>query len=1148
MPSMPLAARPTAGPADRRFGRAALRLLAALCVALLLCGPARAQVCSPYMGQVKINEVRVGNSGGTDLKNQIELLNIAGVPATVWRTWRFIVFFKDGTRAGVQTGDYLLNTGMVANGDFIYNSTVKYYLRNRADKSIDIALVDASGNFIDYIAIDRRIQTVPACFGATTLAAAFSTSDKAGDLPRITDGGTWAASMTSSATHTIGRTNVCTVAGGDLVVTIEADRSKPIQNFTTVTYTIVAFNNACSASVSSVVLRVNNLTTANFSSLTTSVTGGSVTTSGGDYVWTIGTMAAGLARTFTVTGIPKNLGPLTSTAWVSSPTSGLYETADDTDSRTITVYDANYVGFEIDSVTLTEGTNLSYSASILMNVPTTQSVTVNYTVSGSATASDTNLPASGSVVMLAGETEATIDFTITNDTQYEPTKSIVLTISSVTSADTKVRKGTVPNGDFPVLTITLLDDDALNHYQLLLPSDSLACLASTVTVLACADSSSPCTALATGVGGATATLSTNAGSLSATTVTFDATGRATATLSHGSAANGAVARVTLAGTSITSANPSKCCPDGVGCAVRNFCDSTFTTAGFIISSSLGGAAASIPAQTAGTASGSYFLRAVRTSTSTKACEPALTGSTTVNWGAQCINPTTCSAGNRMTLTGNSAVAIASNPNTGVVSTTAVPMTFDANGNAPFNFNYADAGLVLLSATKAPSGALTSTLSGLSNSFVVRPANLLLSAIRCTSYAAGSCATTAIASPGNNPAASLPSGTAFMPAGQPFSATVTAVDALGNATPNFGRETSPEGVSLSMSLVSPTGGLAPALANPSAFGAFSGGVATGTSFSWPEVGIITLQPSITSGSYLGAGNVTGSASANVGRFIPHHFNISHTPACSGLFSYAGQTFASAVSARNSADGLTTNYDGSGATSPAFAKAVTLSDASALGVGTLAGTAVAAVGFNRGLASAAPNYSFSTKATAPRSLVLRAIDSDAVSSAGFTEGTMALRSGRLRLSNAFGKSNAALQLPVAAEYWGGNSWVPNSADSCTTLVAGNVALSNPRNSSGGASAATSSVSAVSLSGGVGSLALAAPTPAGSSLTLDVALNLGSTTADLSCLSLHPATTGAAKAWLRAPNGSCSVSDRDPAARASFGIFSPETRKTVYVRDLY
>ena len=83
----------------------------------------------------------------------------------------------------------------------------------------------------------------------------------------------------------------------------------------------------------------------------------------------------------------------------------------------------------------------------------------------------------------------------------------------------------------------------------------------------------------------------------------------------------------------------------------------------------------------------------------------------------------------------------------------------------------------------------------------------MSGIKCTSYAAGACATSAIASPGNNPGSASAAGTAFIPAGQAFSATVTAVNSAGSTTPNYGRETTPQSVNLSHTLVQPAGGSA-----------------------------------------------------------------------------------------------------------------------------------------------------------------------------------------------------------------------------------------------------------------------------------------------------------------------------------------------------
>ena len=685
-----------------------------------------------------------------------------------------------------------------------------------------------------------------------------------------------------------------------------------------------------------------------------------------------------------------------------------------------------------------------------------------------------------------------------------------------------------------------------DHYELVLPSSGVACLASTVSVLACANSSSPCTSPLASVDGMSATLSSSAGTLGATSLVFNASGLASTTLSYPGAGAASVATVTLSGEQLAALSPRQCCPNGVACAAANACSQSFSSTGFIIAASAGGAATTLPTLTAGAASTTYYLRAVKTSTTTQACEAALSGANSVNWALQCLNPSTCSAGNRMTLTGSAANTIASNPASGVGSSSAVAMTFDANGNAPFSLNYADAGQVMLWPSKAAAGALQSALAGSSNAFVVKPASLALSAIKCSSYAAGACATSAIASPGNNPAAANPAGLAFMPAGKPFSATVTALDALGNATPNFGREASPEGVTLAASLVTPVGGVAPALSNASAFGSFSGGAATGSTFAFNEVGIIRLSPSLADGDYLGAGSVAGTTSANVGRFVPHHFDLSVVAAC-GAFSYAGQPFSVGLTARNGAlsNDATQNYSGASG----FARAVTLADAPALGLGSLGGASVVAASFVSGLASASPSYSFSAKQTAPQTLVLRASDSDGVSSAGYAEGNTPLRSGRLRLASAFGRANAALQVPVSADYWSGNAWLLNSADNCTSLPAAAAVLSNPRGYQGSTVAASSSASAFSLVSGSGLLSLSAPTPAGSGITFDLALNLGSDGFDQSCQASHPGSTGAALTWLRSNNGACSVNpDRDPAARVSFGVYSPETRKVVHVRELF
>lgn len=298
--------------------------------------------------------------------------------------------------------------------------------------------------------------------------------------------------------------------------------------------------------------------------------------------------------------------------------------------------------------------------------------------------------------------------------------------------------------------------------------------------------------------------------------------------------------------------------------------------------------------------------------------------------------------------------------------------------------------------------------------------------------------------------------------------------------------------------------------------------------------------------------TAATNGSVGDFIPSSFSTAATNAC-GAFTYAGQPATVTVTARNLAGNPTVNFNGTATTTPTFAQTVTLSDGNALGLGTLSGGSIAASAFSAGVGSAQVSYAFTNKATAPQSLLLRAANgssgSSVISSAGGTEATLALRSGRLRLSNAFGKAGAALLVPAVTEYWSGNAWLLNSADSCTALAGASVALSNLRGATGAASSATTSAGALAISSGSGSITLATPNPAANTLSLNLAVNLGSTSADQSCNAAHPATTGAALPWLRAQNGSCATTaDRDPAARASFGIYIPEFRKTVHAREIF
>ena len=693
----------------------------------------------------------------------------------------------------------------------------------------------------------------------------------------------------------------------------------------------------------------------------------------------------------------------------------------------------------------------------------------------------------------------------------------------------------------------------VDHYELSLPSAGLACLSSSVIVTACSNSSSPCTSAATTVAGQTATLSTFGATLGSGTVTFNAAGVANTTLSFPSASNGSVAAVTLSGETAAASNARQCCPNGSACAAANSCSITFNTAGFIIAGSAGGASTTLPAQTAGAASAGFVLRAVRSSSTAQACEAALTGASNVNWAYECNNPDTCSAGNLLTLSGSSGVAVGGYSAGGVGAGSSVPMVFDANGNAPFSFNYRDAGQVTLYASKAASGALLSALSGVSNAFVVKPAGFTLSGIQCSTYAAGSCATAAIASPGNNPAASSATGAAFLQAGQAFSATVAAVDAAGGATPNYGREkVSPEGVKLTASLVQPVGGAVGALANASGFGSFVNGVATGTGFSWSEVGIIRLTPSVADGDYLGAGDVVGAVSGNVGRFIPDHFDTQVTQGCSaGAFSYSAQPMTVRIAAMNglAIPAATVNYGGT-----TFAKAATLSDANGVAGGTLSGTAVAATAFAAGVATTTtPAFTYALASTAPAVVKLRVIDSDGVSSlrtapASSVEGISEIRSGRVQLQNAYGSERLALALPVRLQYWN-NGWLSNTQDTCTSISASQFAWAFPTGVAARPNNLSACESALTVTGAAPNYSVSLNAPgAGNAGWSDLTLNLGSSPAGSACTSANSGAgfTGTATTantpWLQF---NWTGTPGNPKSRATFGVFKSPT---VYSRENY
>lgn len=623
---------------------------------------------------------------------------------------------------------------------------------------------------------------------------------------------------------------------------------------------------------------------------------------------------------------------------------------------------------------------------------------------------------------------------------------------------------------------------------------------------------------------------------------------------------------------------------------------SFSLAGFIFSSTLNGAEEELPSIISANTSATHYLRAVKAGSSTQACVAAITGASSVNMAYECNNPTSCSGSDLMSVNGGTSTVIQRNDNGAALSYTPVAMTFDANGNAPMTMAFSDVGQVKLHAQKPAGGTLTASILGSSNAFVVKPSGFTLSAI------SQSAAPNLV-----NPGAANATGSKFVKAGESFSATVTAVNSIGNATPNYGKEIAPESVALTSTLA-PGLGLVnnPSLSFSTGFSAFTAGVSTGTDFSWNDVGIITLTPSVKDADYLGAGNITGTASGNVGRFYAAKFlmsspvinNRSDLAGCvspCGTFTYIGEPLTSSFTITAKAvDGSTTlqNYTYSATAANRFSKLDPLTSPVAgssgpFGFGLVDSQAVrtpipvcAAVPlspcftpstslsgiFASGIASAkvpltvhrsntpsAP-YNLLDIAIAPQDsdgAILNAYDTDAVNViAGVSNhlklGRTAEKYGRLWIGNVYGKTLYNMLLPFEAQYWNGSTFIKNIDDNKTSIAKANIGLGGLHPSSFSYGLANIAAGPFTVTSGRGSITLNKPATGAGGFNL--ALDLGNTTTinTSAAITISPAS-GAGLAYLRG-RWSGATYDRDPLSSVSFGLNDGGNRGQVYIRERY
>jgi MSHA biogenesis protein MshQ len=604
-----------------------------------------------------------------------------------------------------------------------------------------------------------------------------------------------------------------------------------------------------------------------------------------------------------------------------------------------------------------------------------------------------------------------------------------------------------------------------DHIEIDYSGYGLTCSPASVTVKACANSG--CTSFYTG--GVTGTISP---------------GNTSFTIASGSSSASTTVQQSTVGTatlSIGTTTPSSSYSNTCSTTGSTSCSFAFRDSGFVITA---------PDHVACT-NAQVKIQALEKSTGTQQCVPAYSTTTrSINLNFAYTNPTS----------GSKTITDVTNSSQITSTNTAHSLYFDSTGSTALTISYPDVGQLTLNVTDtSPTGV---AMSG-SGTFIAGPSNFVFSATTIGPIKSG-----------NN-----------------FSSTITAMTGSGAAcssatqAKNFGNESTPESAIIGFTKCLPTG-TSSSSGSFSGTATFSSGKATLTNLNWSEVGNGDLTATSASGSgttlvghnYLGstssALNVTGNSgttgstcsgtnsAGTVGNFIPDHFNTAITAPISSCgtvvspclagngMAYSGQKFSLTVSAMNAGNNVTTNYfAGSG-----FANAVTLAAYTALGgstslssVGTLSVTSETAFVAGTLLAGTVTDtseiFTFTTIPTIPTDIFIRATDTvDGVSSlrtpsATSIEGGIAVVSGRVKVSNAYGSDLLPLQLLTTAQLYNASSyWVTSLNDSLTTLT-----LPSSYNVGTGTTTATMSPASGMMASGMLTINLSKPSNGSGSVTI-------------------------------------------------------------------
>jgi hypothetical protein len=440
-------------------------------------------------------------------------------------------------------------------------------------------------------------------------------------------------------------------------------------------------------------------------------------------------------------------------------------------------------------------------------------------------------------------------------------------------------------------------EPVIHHYEISHDGQGLTCEAESVTIKACIDASCSDSNLST----ESVTLNFIATPASSSSVISPVafTGSTTVIFNHTVAET---LTFSLDDTSISAAN-SLVCDDSSGTR----CDMPFADTGFrflVNNNSI-----DIPTQLSGKPSNIGYkasnlsLQAIKTSTSTGACEAALVNSTDIELVAECIDPVACAIDKKVII--NSTPIETQGDVTTPSAYTPISLNFGstADNTARFDLTYPDAGKIQLHARyNIPvDGSLSGVyMKGSSNAFVVRPFGLSIAVEDANNI--------------ENPAAITHNGAVFISAGDIFTTTIKAVQwktgqdsnndgnpdetvniASNLVTTNFGNEITAEMVEITHALYIPKPAELGALSNSSF--SFDNGIASNSNMTYSEVGIISFSAHLNDNTYLTANDILGKA-PYVGRFIPENFVLSinkegsFISVCEGIdidmpFAYSGQ---------------------------------------------------------------------------------------------------------------------------------------------------------------------------------------------------------------------------------------------------------------------